>query len=356
MWQYLVKAAIGSIIMKSKPIKKMVKRFMRGAVKKLGKTAGTLIGGAALMIMGGYATNGAYGFGKGFFGGVEGVKQAKSAFDLIGRAKDAFSTAGSEMSSFTEFLKGGVDKVTGNAETGTDLGTGFVVETADVSTDPTIGFTDAQLRGDALPLDAAMPEVVATATQADVLAARSSMIDQVSYNPATGVAEFKDFRLTNPDTKEGMMSNIDAIRGKMGMINPNTPTGEINPEYQAYAELLNDQSKNLATLETWGQPPATPVLAEAAPVDQPWYKKSEQWLEDNPKTTNAIYTGLGLLAGQPTPPAYGQSPMMMGMGGYEGYGTSQTEAWRAYAPESVSYSVDNQLNPNSYINYMSALG
>ena len=47
---------------------------------------------------------------------------------------------------------------------------------------------------------------------------------------------------------------------------------------------------------------------------------------------------------------------MMGIGGYEGYGTSQTEAWRAYAPEYVAHSVDNQLNPNSYINYMSALG
>ena len=125
MWQFLVKAAIGSIIMKAKPIKKMVKRFMRGAVKKLGKTAGTLIGGAALMILGGYATNGAFGFGKGFFGGVEGAKQARSVFDLIGRAKDAFSTAGSEMTSFTDFLKGGIDKVKGSAETGTDLGTGI---------------------------------------------------------------------------------------------------------------------------------------------------------------------------------------------------------------------------------------
>ena len=79
-------------------------------------------------------------------------------------------------------------------------------------------------------------------------------------------------------------------------------------------------------------------------------------MEENPKTTSALQAGLGLLADQGPPAPPQQDPMMMGIGGYTGYGTSQTEAWRAYAPEYVAYSVDNQLNPNSYVNYMSALG
>ena len=295
--------------MKAKPIKKMVKRFMRGAVKKLGKTAGTLIGGAALMILGGYVTNGAYGFGKGFFGGVEGAKQAKSAFDLIGRAKDAFSTAGSEITSFTEFLKGGVDKIQGNAETGTDLGTGFdPIEVTATKRGPLEFITDeaGNIIGDKataydpmLGLDqgAIEGEVVATATQADVLAAQ-----------------------------------------RANMMGP--PMPQMGPTITAEQAELK----------------AAAAVPPPDPVDKPWYKKTEQWLEDNPKTTTALYTGLGLLAGQDTPDYGQQSPMMMGIGGYEGYGTSQTEAWRAYAPEYVAYSVDNQLNPNSYINYMSALG
>ena len=87
---------------------------------------------------------------------------------------------------------------------------------------------------------------------------------------------------------------------------------------------------------------------------KPWYRKTEEWMKENPNTTGLLASGLALLTEQETPPQ--QQPMMMGIGGYEGYGTSQTEAWRAYAPEYVAYSVDNQLNPNSYINYMSALG
>jgi len=303
MWQFLVKAAIGSIIMKSKPIKKMVKRFMRGAVKKLGKTAGTLIGGAALMIMGGYATNGAYGFAKGFFGGAGAASQAKSVFDLVGRAKDAFSTAGSEMTSFTEFLKGGVDKV-GAADPLTEIEVtatkrgplelftdeaGNIIGDKATAYDPMLGLDQGAIEG----------EVVTTATQADVLAAqRANMMGP-------------------PITVEQMGPSITAEQ----------------------AELK-----------------AASAVPPPDPAAQPWYKKAGQWMEENPKTTSALQAGLGLLADQGPPAPPQQDPMMMGIGGYTGYGTSQTEAWRAYAPEYVAYSVDNQLNPNSYVNYMSALG
>jgi len=301
MWQYLVKAAIGSIIMKSKPIKKMVKRFMRGAVKKLGKTAGTLIGGAALMIMGGYATNGAYGFAKGFFGGAGAASQAKSVFDLVGRAKDAFSTAGSEMTSFTEFLKGGVDKAP-------------VVETADVSTDPTVGFTDAALRGDI--------------TTGEGITAETYGMPE-AFKPQTDLlADLKVQQRLDAGTQDFTLS-----------------PGSFEEQIQNQKIQLSD-----LTVET--------------PEARPWYsavqdqvKKGERWAKDNPKTATALQTGLGLLANQGPPPTPQEDPMMtMGVGGYTGYGTSQTDAWRAYAPEYVAYSVDNQLNPNSYVNYMSALG
>jgi len=338
MWQFLIKAAISSIIMKAKPIKKMVKRFMRGAVKKLGKTAGTLIGGAALMILGGYVTNGAFGFAKGFFGGAGAASQAKSAFDLIGRAKDAFSTAGSEMSSFTEFLKGGVDKVTGNAETGTDLGTGFD------QVDPDIG----------PPEFVGPPEVIDEVGNVIGGPAKSNLLDPITVEA----------------TKRGPLEYFydeagNIIGSKPKPYNPmlGLDQGDMGPPVPPIEEVITTATQEMGPPSPPMGPPITPeqaALKAAAAVpppapETPWYKKPEAWMEKNPKTTALLTAGIGLLSDQGTP-AYQQSPMMMGVGGYTGYGTSQTDAWRAYSPEYVAYSVDNQLNPNSYVNYMSALG
>jgi len=347
MWQFLIKAAISSIIMKAKPIKKMVKRFMRGAVKKLGKTAGTLIGGAALMILGGYVTNGAFGFAKGFFGGAGAASQAKSAFDLIGRAKDAFATAGSEMGSFTAFLKGGIDKVKGSAETGTDLGTGFD------QVDPNIGPPEPTVHG-IQPGD----------TLSEIAQANDMTVDQLlEANP----------QITDPNKiYAGQGLNIPS-----GPSVASTTTTVPSRSYgitaygkeQGYTTELLQADLSAAELDKALE---ANRLAAVAPTDaleeivvtaqrrdipaKPWYQKTEEWMEKHPKTTQALTSVAGLIAGQDTPDYGQQSPMMMGMGGYEGYGTSQTEAWRAYTPEHVAYSVDNQLNPNSYINYMSALG
>ena len=346
MWQFLVKAAIGSIIMKAKPIKKMVKRFMRGAVKKLGKTAGTLIGGAALMIMGGYATNGAYGFGKGFFGGVEGAKQAKSAFDLIGRAKDAFSTAGSEMSSFTEFLKGGIDKVKGSAETGTDLGTG--VDTVDPI--PAKSFNPETLLSDSTS------ELENIGRRLGDISERGSPdflnLQQQQLAEMQKIADARNFSTASSD-----LTNIGSQ-----MINevPGTTAYQALQQQQldamnAMADIRNTYTSTTATEAGTSALEEIVVTAQKRDIPaKPWYQKTEEWMKENPNTTGLLASGLGLLTEQETPPQ--QDPMMMGIGGYTGYGTSQTEAWRAYAPEYVAYSVDNQLNPNSYINYMSALG
>ena len=346
MWQFLIKAAIGSIIMKAKPIKKMVKRFMRGAVKKLGKTAGTLIGGAALMIMGGYATNGAYGFGKGFFGGVEGAKQAKSAFDLIGRAKDAFSTAGSEMSSFTEFLKGGVDKVTGNAETGTDLGTGF--DTVDPDIGPAESFNPETLLSDSTSNLENIGRRLSDFSERgspDYLNLQEQQLAEM-----TKISDAKNFTTAVSDLKTIGAQMINEV--------PGTTAYQTLQAQQLDAMNAMSTIKDTYTQTALTGTPETVLTAAVAPetTETPWYKQTEQWMKDNPKTTALLQGGLGLLSDQGYTPAYQQDPMMMGVGGYTGYGTSQTEAWRAYSPEYVAYSVDNQLNPNSYVNYMSALG
>ena len=372
--------------MKAKPIKKMVKRFMRGAVKKLGKTAGTLIGGAALMILGGYVTNGAFGFAKGFFGGAGAASQAKSAFDLIGRAKDAFSTAGSEMSSFTEFLKGGVDKVTGNAETGTDLGTGYdqvdpsigppeptvhgiqpgdtlseIAQANDMTVDqlleanPQITDPNKIYAGQGLNIPSGPPEVI------DVIDEVGNVIGGSGGSSVASTTTTLPAYQTDPAYIKHV-EELENIHNQMGIAVPGTTEMQILQREQLNTMNAMDGIRNSYT-QAGTSALDTSALEEIVVTAQkrdipakPWYQKTEEWMEKHPKTTSAITSVAGLIAGQDTPDYGQQSPMMMGMGGYEGYGTSQTEAWRAYAPEYVAYSVDNQLNHNSYINYMSALG